>query len=77
MQLTDKQKGIALSLIGVLAITPDSLLIRLISMPSWELLFYRGLIPFVLLFILLLYIIKKIFFILYLLQVCQVCFMQF
>ncbi|SVB48660.1 uncharacterized protein METZ01_LOCUS201514, partial [marine metagenome] len=51
MKLTDKQKGVALSLIGVLVITPDSLLIRLINIPSWELLFYRGLIPFVLLFI--------------------------
>ena len=61
MQLTDKQKGIALSLIGVLVITPDSLLIRLISMPSWELLFYRGLIPFVFLFILLLLYYKKNF----------------
>ena len=54
MQLTDKQKGIALSLIGVLVITPDSLLIRLINIPSWELLFYRGLVPFVFLLILLL-----------------------
>ena len=61
MKLTDKQKGIALSLIGVLVITPDSLLIRLISLPSWELLFYRGLIPFVLLFILLLLYYKKNF----------------
>ena len=61
MQLTDKQKGVALSLIGVLVITPDSLLIRLISIPSWELLFYRGLIPFVLLFILLLLYYKKNF----------------
>ena len=47
MNLTDKQKGIALSLIGVLVITPDSLLIRLIDFTSWELLFYRGLIPFI------------------------------
>ncbi|SVB31806.1 uncharacterized protein METZ01_LOCUS184660 [marine metagenome] len=61
MNLTDKQKGIALSLIGVLVITPDSLLIRLIDIPSWELLFYRGLIPFVLLFILLLLYYKKNF----------------
>ena len=61
MQLTDKQKGIALSLIGVLVITPDSLLISLIGIPSWELLFYRGLIPFVLLFILLLLYYKKNF----------------
>ena len=61
MHLTDKQKGIALSLIGVLVITPDSLLIRLINIPSWELLFYRGLIPFVLLFIFLLLYYKKNF----------------
>ena len=61
MNLTDKQKGIALSLIGVLVITPDSLLIRLIDIPSWELLFYRGLIPFVLLFIFLLLYYKKNF----------------
>ena len=61
MHLTDKQKGITLSLIGVLAITPDSLLIRLISMPSWELLFYRGLIPFIFLLILLLLYYKKNF----------------
>ena len=60
MQLTDKQKGIALSLIGVLIITPDTLLIRLINLPSWELLFYRGLIPFIcLLFFLLFYYKKK------------------
>ena len=56
MNLTDKQKGITLSLIGVLLITPDSLFIRLISLPSWDLVFYRGLIPFVcLLFLLLIY----------------------
>ena len=61
MKLTDKQKGVALSLIGVLVITPDSLLIRLINIPSWELLFYRGLIPFVFLFILLLLYYKKNF----------------
>ena len=61
MQLTDKQKGIALSLIGVLVITPDSLLIRLINIPSWELLFYRGLVPFVFLLILLLLYYKKNF----------------
>ena len=46
MELTDKQKGIALSLIGVLVITPDSLFVRLIDLSSLELLFYRGLIPF-------------------------------
>ena len=61
MQLTDKQKGITLSLIGVLIITPDTLLIRLINLPSWELLFYRGLVPFICLFLFLLIYFKKKF----------------
>ena len=61
MNLSDKQKGIALSLIGVLLITPDSLLIRLIDIPSWELLFYRCLIPFFCLFITLIIYYKKKF----------------
>ena len=45
MNLTNKQKGLALSLIGVLLITPDSLFIRLIDLGAWELVFYRGLVP--------------------------------
>ena len=61
MNLSNKQKGILLSLIGVLIITPDSLFIRLINIPSWELLFYRGLIPFFCLFIFLLLYYKKNF----------------
>ena len=61
MELTDKQKGIALSLIGVLIITPDTLLIRLINLRSWELLFYRGLVPFICLFLFLLIYYKKKF----------------
>tara|TARA_Y100001970_G_scaffold283907_1_gene400154 strand:+ start:1180 stop:2058 length:879 start_codon:yes stop_codon:yes gene_type:complete len=61
MNLSDKQKGILLSLIGVLIITPDSLFIRLINIPSWELLFYRGLIPFFCVFIFLLLYYKKNF----------------
>ena len=59
MELTDKQKGIALSLIGVLVITPDSLFVRLIDLSSLELLFYRGLIPFFCLLILLTFLYKK------------------
>ena len=61
MNLTDKQKGITLSLLGVLIITPDSLFLRLINLPSWELLFYRGLIPFFCLFFVLLIYYKKKF----------------
>ena len=62
MRLTDKQKGISLSLFGVLVITPDSLLIRLIDFTSWELLFYRVLIPFIFLLITLIIYYKKNFF---------------
>ena len=62
MQLTDKQKGIGLALFGVLLITPDSLFVRLITANSWELIFYRGLIPFVCLLIALLFFYKKKFY---------------
>ena len=51
MQLTDKQKGIALAFLGVLMITPDSLFIRLVNIHSWDLVFYRGAIPFLCLLI--------------------------
>ena len=53
MNLTNKQKGLALSLIGVLLITPDSLFLRLIDLGAWELVFYRGLVPFICLLIVL------------------------
>ena len=53
MQLTDKQKGTGLALLGVLFITPDSLLVRLISLESWELIFFRGFFPFFFLLIML------------------------
>ena len=51
MRLNNQQKGIALAFIGVLMITPDSLFIRLVSINSWDLIFYRGIIPFICLFI--------------------------
>ena len=59
--LNDKQKGIFLALIGVLFITPDSLFIRLVEVNSWNLVFYRGLVPFCCLLIFLLLIYKKNF----------------
>ena len=59
--LNDKQKGFFLAFIGILFITPDSLSIRLIGINSWELVFYRGFIPFICLLILLLFIYKKNF----------------
>ena len=45
--LTNQQKGSLLAFIGVMFITPDSLLIRLSTLDTWGLLFYRGAIPFV------------------------------
>ena len=45
--LTHQQKGSLLAFIGVMFITPDSLLIRLSTLDTWGLLFYRGAIPFV------------------------------
>ena len=61
MKLSNNRKGILLALIGVLFITPDSLSVRLIGISSWELMFYRGLIPFLCLFFLLIFIYKKNF----------------
>jgi len=64
MKLENKNKGLLLALMGILFITPDSLSIRLADIKgvnSWELMFYRGLIPFICLFILLLFVYKKNF----------------
>jgi len=61
MKLEHKHKGLLLALVGILFITPDSLSIRLVGINSWELMFYRGLIPFFCLFMLLLFIYKKNF----------------
>ena len=61
MNFENKHKGLLLALAGVLFITPDSLFIRLVGVSSWELMFYRGLIPFICLFFLLVFIYKKNF----------------
>ena len=42
MNLTNQQKGSLLAFIAVFLITPDSLLIRLSSIDTWGMLFYRG-----------------------------------
>ena len=44
--LSDQQKGSLLAFIAVMFITPDSLFIRLSSVDTWSLVFYRGVIPF-------------------------------
>ena len=61
MIINDQRKGIALALTGILIITPDSLFIRLSILDSWNLVFYRGIIPFFCLLILLLFYYKKNF----------------
>ena len=60
--LTDQQKGSLLAFIAVMFITPDSLFIRLASIDTWSLVFYRGMIPFVTVFIGMLVIYKLNFF---------------
>ena len=59
--LTNQQKGSLLAFIGVIFITPDSLFIRLANADTYQLLFYRGAIPFVAVFLALLIIYKSNF----------------
>ena len=59
--LSDQKKGSLLAFIGVMFITPDSLLIRLSNLETWGLLFYRGIIPFFVVLLGLVFFIKKIF----------------
>ena len=49
--LSNQQKGSLLAFIAVMFITPDSLFIRLSNIDTWGLLFYRGAIPFGVIFI--------------------------
>jgi len=58
MQYSDQKKGMLITFIAVMFITPDSLLIRLANIHSWNLIFYRGAIPFVVVFLGLLIIYK-------------------
>ena len=60
--LSEQQKGSVLAFVGVMFITPDSLFIRLSSIETWSLLFYRGLIPFVFVLFGLIIFYKKNFF---------------
>tara|TARA_B100001121_G_C18580206_1_gene569359 strand:+ start:157 stop:1017 length:861 start_codon:yes stop_codon:yes gene_type:complete len=60
--LSDQQKGSLLAFIAVIFITPDSLFIRLSSIDTWGLVFYRGIIPFVTVFFGMLLIYKLNFF---------------
>ncbi|WP_440931267.1 DMT family transporter [Candidatus Pelagibacter sp.] len=60
--LTDQQKGSLLAFVAVMFITPDSLFIRLANIDTWSLVFYRGMIPFITVFIGMLLIYKLNFF---------------
>ena len=60
--LTDQQKGSLLAFVAVIFITPDSLFIRLSNIDTWGLVFYRGIIPFLTVFIGMLFIYKLNFF---------------
>ena len=51
VNLSNQQKGSLLAFVGVMFITPDSLFIRLSSIDTWELLFFRGAIPSVVILI--------------------------
>ena len=58
MQLSDQKKGMLMAFTAIMFITPDSLLIRLANINSWNLIFYRGFIPFAVVFIGLLFVYK-------------------
>ena len=60
--LTDQQKGSLMAFVAVMFITPDSLFIRLSNVDTWGLVFYRGIIPFVTVFLGMLLIYKLNFF---------------
>ena len=66
MQFSDQKKGMLMAFTAVMFLTPDSLFIRMANINSWNLIFYRGFIPFVFVLVGLLIIyknnlIKKIF----------------
>ena len=51
MQISNQKKGMLMAFTAVMFITPDSLFIRLANVSSWNLIFYRGFIPFSTVFI--------------------------
>ena len=61
MQFSDQKKGMLMAFTAVMFITPDSLFIRMANISSWNLIFYRGFIPFSVVFIGLLFVYKSNF----------------
>ncbi len=60
--LSNQQKGSLMAFVAVMFITPDSLFIRLSNVETWGLVFYRGIIPFLVVFFGMLLIYKLSFF---------------
>ena len=60
--LTDQQKGSLMAFVAVMFITPDSLFIRMSNVDTWGLVFYRGIIPFLTVFLIMMFIYKLGFF---------------
>ena len=60
--LSDQQKGSLMAFVAEMFLTPDSLFIRLSNVDTWGLVFYRGMIPFVTVFIGMLIIYRSNFF---------------
>jgi len=58
MPYSDQKKGTLIAFTAIMFITPDSLLIRLANLDSWNLIFYRGFIPFLVVLVGLLIIYK-------------------
>ena len=58
MQYSNQKKGMLLAFTAIMFITPDSLFIRLANTESWNLIFYRGIVPFLVVLIGLLFIYK-------------------
>ena len=59
MKFNNQKKGMLLAFTAIMFITLDSLLIRLANIESWNLIFYRGFIPFLVVFVGLIFIYKK------------------
>ena len=61
-KLSDQKKGSLMAFVAVMFITPDALFIRLSSIDTWSLVFYRGIIPFGVVFIGMILIYRSNFF---------------
>ena len=60
--LSNQKKGSLMAFVAVMFITPDSLFIRLSTIDTWSLVFYRGIIPFTIVFLCMIFIYKFKFF---------------